>query len=91
MSDNETNTSSPSYRYEVITKSNFPIQNLNYQVDLDTEPEFLVYSNLANDLIALVMARLGQEMSRWQLDKDGDRMKKSLDDMSKAISKQVIL
>ena len=75
----------PSYVFTVNACSNYPIQNLEYKIDLYDETIFLVYENASFDLIALVMAKLGQIFSEYGITGDIDRARGGVKKMTAAI------
>ena len=75
----------PSYKFTVIGKSNYPIQKVEYEVDLYDSTIFMVYQNAAFDSVALVMAKLGQIFSEYEITGDVDRARGQVAAVSKAI------
>jgi hypothetical protein len=78
------------YKYTCEARSNFPDTIGSWGIELEDEAEFLYYSNLANDYVALVFAKLGQEFSKYRLDNDLSRLKTSLEDVEKALRGSVL-
>ena len=76
----------PSYKFTVTGESNYPIQNLKYSVDMYDQTVFMVYQNAAMDLIALVMAKLGQVFGEYDITGDIDRTRKGVESLTKALN-----
>ena len=76
----------PSYNFTVSGKSNYPIQNVEYSIDLYDKTIFMVYQNAGFDAVALVMAKLGQIMSEYELTGDVSRVRGKITEMSTAIN-----
>ena len=57
--------------FKVTAKSTLPIASAQWKVDIGDDPkESLIYTNLAYDLIAISMAKLGVAMSEHILGDD---------------------
>ena len=64
-----------SHRFALTATSSLPPAEMTWKVDIGDDPQdALVYTNLAYDLIAASMAKLGVEFSKYLGDKDGDRL-----------------
>jgi hypothetical protein len=60
---------------KVSVQSSLPRADAEWNVDLGNDLEAaLIYTNLAYDLVAAAMAKLGVEMSKYILDGDYDRL-----------------
>jgi hypothetical protein len=69
------------YKYTCKCESNYPDITGSFGIELDDETEFLFYSNLANDYVSLVFAKLGQEFSKFRMDQDQTRLKEALQEV----------
>jgi hypothetical protein len=76
----------PSYNFTVKAHSNYPIQKVEYSVDMYDNTIFMVYQNAAYDLVAVVMAKLGQVMSEYEITGDVGRARAKIDEMGAAIN-----
>ena len=76
----------PSYNFTINAHSNYPIQNLEYRIDLYDNTIFMVYQNAAFDLVALVMAKLGQIFSEYEITGDVNRARGQVEVVGKAIN-----
>ena len=76
----------PSYTFTVVGTSNYPIQRVQYNVDLYDNTIFMVYQNAAFDLVAVVMAKLGQVMSEYEITGDVGRARAKVTEMSTVIN-----
>jgi hypothetical protein len=76
----------PSYNFTVVGQSNYPIQEVRYSVDMYDPVVFMVYQNAAMDLVALVIAKLGQIFGEYDITGDIDRARGGVDRVTAAIS-----
>ena len=76
----------PSYNFTVRGTSNYPIQHVEYSVDLYDKTIFMVYQNAAMDLVALAMAKLGQVFGEYDITGDIDRTRKGVEALSRALN-----
>ena len=76
----------PSYNFTVKAHSNYPIQNVEYSVDMYDNTIFMVYQNAAYDLIAAVMAKLGQVMSEYEITGDVGRARAKVAEMNAVVN-----
>ena len=67
-------------KYEVTTNATEPETEAVWTVRFadGEEAPYTYYRNLADDLIAAVMVKLGQEFSKYKLDNDGARLNAEL-------------
>ena len=57
--------------FKVTAKASLPISSAQWKVDIGEDPkDALIYTNLAYDLIAIAMAKLGVAMSEHVLGDD---------------------
>ena len=57
--------------FKVTAKASLPVSSAQWKVDIGEDPkECLIYTNLAYDLIAIAMAKLGVAMSEHILGDD---------------------
>ena len=57
--------------FKVTAKASLPVSSAQWKVDMGEDPrESLIYTNLAYDLIAIAMAKLGVAMSEHILGDD---------------------
>ena len=78
------------FKYLATAKSNYPEYEASWGIELEDETEFAFYQNLASDLMAAVFVKLGQEFSKFRLDGDMDRLKKSLDEVTEVMSGSIL-
>jgi len=76
----------PSFVYEVRTFSNYPIQDLDFRIQLYDHDIFMLYQNGAQDLIALVMAKLGQVFSAHDIEGGTEAISAKVEAVSAAIA-----
>jgi hypothetical protein len=87
MSNGNSGSNPPkTFTYKAVAGGNWPDYQGSWEVNFEDEVEFTYYQNLANDMIAALFAKLGQEFSKWRLDQDTERLAKSLDAMQTALS-----
>jgi hypothetical protein len=70
MTDNRKPSPGPSYKLEVGVKSNYPVQNAVYDIDMYDDITFMVMQNAAFTLVAAVMAKLGRILSEYEITGD---------------------
>ena len=75
----------PSYRYTVKIKSNYPIQDLEFTIDLYDKTVYHVYQNAATDLVAALMAKIGQIFSEYDITGDLPATRAALDTLGVAL------
>ena len=71
---------------KVNVKSSLPPASAEWSVDLGNDMEAaMIYTNLAYDLVAAAMAKLGVEMSKYILDGDYDRLESEMASVQQAL------
>ena len=71
---------------KVNVKSTLPPADAEWSIDLGSDLEAaLIYTNLAFDLVAAAMAKLGVEMSKYILDGDYDRLESEMASVQQAL------
>lgn len=71
-------------KFQVEARSNLPEASASWQVDMGDDPaQSMLYTNLAYDLIAAAMAKLGVEMSKYVLDGDKGRLEDAMVEVQK--------
>jgi hypothetical protein len=66
----------------VEVKTQLPAASAVWTVDIGDDPkQSLIYGNLAYDLVAAAMAKLGVEFSKYLVDEDGDRLNSAMNDV----------
>ena len=67
-------------KVRVNVSSTLPPAKAEWEVDVGDDPkQAMVYTNLAYDLIAVAMGKLGVEMSKWILSGDAESFNKEMD------------
>jgi hypothetical protein len=79
MSNGNSNNPPKVFIYKAVASSNWPVYTGEWGIELEDETEFMFYQNLASDLIAGVMVKLGQEFSKYRLDGDVGRLADEMD------------
>ena len=75
----------------VRVASSLPPANAEWNVDLGDDPETaMIYTNLAYDLIAAAMAKLGVEMSKYILDGNRAALEESMVEVQDALRSGVV-
>ena len=80
----------PSYRFEVNGTSNYPIQDMDYRIDLYDKTIFMVYQNAAFDCIALVMAKLGHIFGEYDVTGDLGKTQRDTQALMNSLNAEVI-
>ena len=87
MSDDKpTVAPGPSYQWRMHTEQNYPVLRVDFKIDMYDSGVFLYYSNAANDLIALVVAKLGQIFSAYELDDDFEKVQAKVGELTAGLN-----
>jgi hypothetical protein len=79
------------FALKVAVTTQLPPADANWNVDLGDDPKnALIYGNLAYDLVAAAMARLGVEYSKFVLDGDEGQFRSSMDEVQTALKAGVV-
>ena len=78
------------FKYECVAKSNYPVYEGSWGIELEDETEFAYYQNLAADLTAALFAKLGQEFSKYRLNGDVEALKESTGKIYHALSGTIL-
>ena len=70
--------------FKVSASSTYPRSSVSWEIDLPLL-EHMYYQNITYDLIAVLVARIGIEFSRFGLDGNQKRMNESIDELRLAI------
>jgi hypothetical protein len=70
--------------FKVCASSTYPRSELNWEIDLPLL-EHMYYQNITYDLMAVLIARIGVEFSRFAIDGDDGRINEVLDEVRLAI------
>lgn len=78
------------YFWKVQINSSNPMFETSHKIELNDEAEFLYYSNIATDGVALLLAKIGQEFSKYQIDKDKERLSAAVTAMLSPLNTHVL-
>jgi hypothetical protein len=75
------------YKYEIRTRASDPNTEARWRIKFKDSEEtaYRFYWNLADDLIAALVAKLGQEFSKVAVDGDIDRLNAELRKLSDSV------
>lgn len=75
------------YKYEIRTRASHPQSEARWRIKFggNEDAAYAIYRNLADDLIAALVARLGQEFAKVAVDGDVDSLYAELEELSKML------